>query len=72
MAALEAGITPLVRVPANPALNEATLVCVMMEAVDALEHVEEIAAVERFVQMGARYVSASTIRHSRAGAYALT
>ena len=31
---------------ANPALNEATLVCVMMEAVDALEHVEEIAAVE--------------------------
>ena len=31
---------------ANPALNDATLVVVMMEAVEALEHIEEIAAVE--------------------------
>jgi 4-hydroxy-2-oxoheptanedioate aldolase len=31
---------------ANAALNEATMVIVMMEAVDALEHVEEIAAVD--------------------------
>lgn len=31
---------------ANPALNDATMVVVMMETVAALEHVEEIAAVE--------------------------
>lgn len=31
---------------ANAALNAATMVVIMMEAVDALEHVEEIAAVE--------------------------
>jgi 2-keto-3-deoxy-L-rhamnonate aldolase RhmA len=30
----------------NPALNEATLVAVMVETVEALDHVEEIAAVE--------------------------
>ncbi|OGA47981.1 MAG: aldolase [Betaproteobacteria bacterium RIFCSPLOWO2_12_FULL_62_13] len=31
---------------ADPALNDATMVIVMMETLDALEHVEEIAAVE--------------------------
>src|SRR6516164_4454774 len=57
MAALEAGIAPFVRVPANTpdyvsrvldgaALNDATMVIVQFESVAALERAEEIVAVD--------------------------